>query len=208
MKRRSLLWTISKTNPFWKTCYPPNHWNCRSAVRQLNSGTDSVRVTPEGNLKHIDIKPMFRINMVGLVFSPDHPYFKEAPEWVIKQGQSSQREVYEHISAERFMGKSIMAEGVGKVEITRKGIREILNQPIDGKLWNLKNHLVFVLDALLNNIESVSEASLSHKPKEAALDVMYRYLKFKGLPQPTGVLRCNQNQTIHFYSITKNKNAD
>jgi len=99
-----------------------------------------------------------------------------------------------------------MAEGVGKVEITRSGIKEILNQPIDGKLWNLKNHLVFVLDALLNNIESVSEASLSHKPKEAALDVMYRYLKFKGLPQLTGVLQ--YNQTIQFYTITKNENAD
>ena len=51
--------------------------------RQLRGGTDSVRdsvrVTPEGDLKHIDLKPMFRINMEGLAFPPDHPYFKEGP---------------------------------------------------------------------------------------------------------------------------------
>ena len=97
---------------------------------------------------------------------------------------------------------------MGKVEITRKGIREILNQPIDSKLWDLKNHLALVLDTLLNNIESMSEPVLSHKEKESALGVKYRYLKFKGLPQFTGVLRHNENKTIQFYSITKNKNAD
>jgi len=54
----------------------------RSAVRQLRGGTDSVRVTPEGDLKHIDVKPMFCINMGerGLAFPADHPYFKEAPQ--------------------------------------------------------------------------------------------------------------------------------
>ena len=177
-------------------------------VRQLRGGTDSVRVTPEGDLKHIDLKPMFRINMEGLAFPPDHPYFKEAPEWVTKEGRAVQRKVYEHISAARFQGKSIKAEGVGKVEITRKGIREILNQPINSELLDLKNHLALVLDTLLNNIESMSEPVLSHKEKESALGVKYRYLKFKGLPQFTGVLRHNENKTIQFYSITKNKNAD
>ncbi|PGH37500.1 MAG: hypothetical protein CRN43_20815 [Candidatus Nephrothrix sp. EaCA] len=78
MKRRSLLWTTSETNPFWKTCYPPNHQNA-PPVRQLRGGTDSVHVTPEGDLKHIDIKPMFRINMAGLAFPSEHLYFKEAP---------------------------------------------------------------------------------------------------------------------------------
>jgi len=47
----------------------------RSAVRQLRGGTDSVRVTPEGDLKHIDLKPMFRINMEGLAFPPRPPLF-------------------------------------------------------------------------------------------------------------------------------------
>jgi len=44
MKRRSLLWTTSETNPFWKTCYPPNHQNA-PPVRQLRGETDSVHVT-------------------------------------------------------------------------------------------------------------------------------------------------------------------
>src|SRR6218665_2372548 len=153
---------------------------------------------------------MFRINMEGLAFPPHHPYLKEATEWVAKEGRAVQRKVYENISVARFMGKSIMADGVGKVEITRKGIREILNQPIDGKLWNLKNHLALVLDTLLNNIESVSELvpPHPHKEKKKALGVKYRYLKFKGLPQFTGLLQYNQNQTIQFYKITENKKAD
>jgi len=80
MKRRSLLWTTRNQSLLENLLSaqlpePP--------VRQLRGGTDSVRdsvrVTPEGDLKHIDIKPMFRINMEGLAFPPDHPYFKEAP---------------------------------------------------------------------------------------------------------------------------------
>ena len=78
MRRRSLLWTISETNPFWKTCYPPNCLNVPPCVR-CRGGTDSDNaVTREKNLKHIDIKPMFRTHMAGLAFPAEHPYFKEA----------------------------------------------------------------------------------------------------------------------------------
>jgi len=79
MRRRSLLWTISETNPFWKTCYPSNCLNA-TPLRQLRGGTDSDNaVAREKNLKHIDIKPMFRTHRAGLAFPAEHPCFKEAP---------------------------------------------------------------------------------------------------------------------------------
>ena len=77
-KRRSLLWTTRNQSLLENllSAQPQE----RSAVRQLRGGTDSVHVTPEGDLKHIDLKPMFRINMAGLAFPAEHLYFKEVPQ--------------------------------------------------------------------------------------------------------------------------------
>ena len=55
---------------------PPERSARASAPRR--NGLRS-RHTPEGDLKHIGIKPMFRTNMAGLAFPSEHLYFKEAP---------------------------------------------------------------------------------------------------------------------------------
>lgn len=57
----------------WKRYYPPNHFNCRSTVRQL---ADAVE-TPVDRIAAPDIPRMFQTNLgeQGLAFPPDHPYY-------------------------------------------------------------------------------------------------------------------------------------
>lgn len=72
-------------HPFWNVYYPPNHYNCRSTVRQLSSG----KVTAENKIPSADIPKMFRTNLAkqGLIFPEDHPYFIGIPQWVLDQSK-------------------------------------------------------------------------------------------------------------------------
>lgn len=59
---------------FWDSYYPPNHWRCRSIVRQVSKGT-------KGNDIPADTpKPqnMFNNNVgkKGIIFPDNHPYFE------------------------------------------------------------------------------------------------------------------------------------
>lgn len=70
---------------FWKKYYPPNHFNCRSTVRQLQDGKvtpDDKIVTPE------KVPPMFAVNLGerGLVFPAGHAYYTDVPAHVVANG--------------------------------------------------------------------------------------------------------------------------
>lgn len=71
-------------DPFWNLYYPPNHFRCRSDVRQLSTG----KVTPDYEINHPEKMPeMFKTNMAktGAVFPPNHPYFIGAPQSVMNE---------------------------------------------------------------------------------------------------------------------------
>lgn len=79
---RSLDGTILPVgHAFWNRFYPPNHWGCRSTVRQLSSGV----VTPANKIPSADIPEMFKTNLGKgrLIFPKDHPYFIDLPTEVI-----------------------------------------------------------------------------------------------------------------------------
>ena len=66
--------TLPVNHVFWQTKTPPNHFNCRSTVRQLPIGT----VTPDSKIPAVDVQPMFNKNLAAerVIFPTDHPYFK------------------------------------------------------------------------------------------------------------------------------------
>ncbi len=71
---------------FWSLYYPPNHFNCRSTVRQLTDG----EITPDNKWSVPDnIPTMFKTNLAekGLVFPPGHPYWKGLPDEIRNEGE-------------------------------------------------------------------------------------------------------------------------
>lgn len=72
----------SVDDPFWNTWYPPNDWNCRCIVQQLEKATVTKGKIPENE------SPIFGTNVGknGLIFPKKHPYFK-----VPKQFKTAQK---------------------------------------------------------------------------------------------------------------------
>jgi SPP1 gp7 family putative phage head morphogenesis protein len=64
---------------FWDQFYPPNHFGCRSTVRQLSEGEP----TNINNLAVPEkIPEMFKVNLGkrGLAFPPGHSYYIGTPQ--------------------------------------------------------------------------------------------------------------------------------
>ena len=78
--------TLPIDDPFWNTYYPPNHFNCRSTVWQLQKG----KITPTDKIPSADIPPMFQVNLAEkkLVFPPKHAYYEGLPTIVKKEAEA------------------------------------------------------------------------------------------------------------------------
>lgn len=69
---------------FWDEYMPPNHFNCRCTVEQLEE--DEEKQTPdddvESAVKEADVPEAFRFNAGKdrIIFSDEHPYFDVAPK--------------------------------------------------------------------------------------------------------------------------------
>lgn len=70
---------------FWMQFYPPNHYNCRSTVKQLRKG----EITADDKIIKPNIPVIFKVNLGerGLAFPEDHAYFEGMPIEVYQEAR-------------------------------------------------------------------------------------------------------------------------
>lgn len=70
---------------FWMQFYPPNHYRCRSTVKQLRKG----EATPDDQIVRPAIPGIFKVNLGerGLAFPEDHAYFDGMPAEVMREAR-------------------------------------------------------------------------------------------------------------------------
>lgn len=140
--------TLPVDHHFWAQFYPPNHWGCRSTVRQLPTGTPTAQdKIPIGE----DIPDIFKVNLAhnGWAFPTTHPYFKEVPKEVLSFGEAN------FVKQEFRTGKGQVYEsGMSINPFKKRDIRAL--KELDAKrnvadaLANHFNKDVFILPELPN----------------------------------------------------------
>lgn len=83
-------------DPFWDKYMPPNGWGCRCEAIQLPGS--SYQETPDDNIHPFGVPDMFKTNFgkQGMVFPPEHAYYKGMPKEVWKGLESSARSAVLH----------------------------------------------------------------------------------------------------------------
>lgn len=137
---------------FWDTWYPPNGWNCRCDVQQVQDG----KVTPSEKINTpTDVPDMFKTNTakLGMVYPPKHPY------WALAKGTAEELKKQAERIRYKVQEKECRTRLVNKVEVKRKelstpiqftsnGIKEAFNQPHPFKAS--KNASIRKMDEILN----------------------------------------------------------
>lgn len=162
---------LPKSHSFWKTYYLPNHFNCRSTVRQVYGKA----ATKENDVPNADIPKMFQTNLGddGLIFPENHAYFKDLPKEIMSFGSanyvkdnlhSSKGAVYESGLAYRHPTK--LKTNISRIEAECRFAEHLDKRKVAGTLANYFNTDIFI----------TPELSLS--------DYRHKFF-FKNAPNPT-----------------------
>lgn len=180
-------------DPFWDTYYPPNHFGCRSTVRQLDDGD----VTPGDDIVYPDnIPDIFKTNLAkkGLAYPPAHPYYEGMPD---NYGELKLLRQETLQNARKHVGTNVSIDKIGNVEITWQGLKEISNQGHSDKVKQLQ--LLQVLPQLLQHAEHVTSVSDTKVGGN-----VFHYARVKGLENFFLNIKETQAGKKVLYSITDN----
>jgi SPP1 gp7 family putative phage head morphogenesis protein len=190
---RSLNGTVLPIDhPFWKTYYPPNHFFCRSTVRQRPHGP----ATPAHSIPSADIPDMFKTNLAQhrLIFPKDHAYFKDLPSQV--DSMPAMRSDLKQLALQKYRDKKYKVEGIGDVVINKTSINKIAAQPLaHDKIPQLQ--LLNVLPQVLRNAELIKTSEAFKTGGEK-----WYYCKVTGLKKLFVAIRETNTGELQLYTIT------
>jgi SPP1 gp7 family putative phage head morphogenesis protein len=170
---RSLEGVIKPVNdPFWSTYYPPNHFACRSTVRQLASG----RITPDHEIQHPEKMPaLFKTNLAktGMLWPKDHPYWVGTGDAETKAGLSAQNRDIQQWAKENIRGIDYKLPGGGTAIVSGDAIKELLHKPHEFK--QDRNMLLYNLQSVLDKSQLVQT---SPEMKGDSMVKQWRYYRF------------------------------
>ena len=193
--------TLPIHHPFWNTFYPPNHFGCRSTVRQIQAHT--AHETPHDKIPHADIPPMFQTNLAQqkLIFPPKHPYYDGLPDNIDSAG--GLRNQMRDIAVEKLTDKTVEVAEIGTVTITKAGLRKCASQQLQPEFYSIKNQMLPIANLLLANAHNIVEET-----NKANNELKVWKASIKGLPHFKVVIK----QELHngkiktvLYSITAHK---
>lgn len=184
-------------DPFWNTYYPPNHFNCRSTVKQLSSG----RVTPDHEIVHPEKMPVaFKTNLAktGMIFPKYHPYWIGMPDETLKDADKQQYDDIKEWAVKNIRDNVYKVPNVGNVLLTNNCIKEILHKGHKHKL--VRNQCLYRLKDVIN--ESVLVSTAPDMKDNPRVDKYY-YLRFVLNGEPSYLnIRHFTDGRMYLYAIT------
>ncbi|MBD1394272.1 CdiA C-terminal domain-containing protein [Mucilaginibacter glaciei] len=169
-------------HPFWLKYYPPNHFNCRSTVRQVRDG----KITADKDIVYPEkMGAIFENNVgvTGVIFPPGHAYYTDVPAHVINNAT-----LYMPVK-DQYIVKYKATDGT---ELTVNRKTEIANSPDLNKLIKIgktltdKGYTIDLLPEIYAKETSLRKALLPEveagKNPDMLFDGKYTEIKTPGEP--------------------------
>jgi SPP1 gp7 family putative phage head morphogenesis protein len=192
--------TLPIKDPFWDEFYPPNHWNCRSTVLQLDEANISSKAEVKEATKHADedMQDVFKMNVGkdGYVFSPEHPYFTNAPKELGRENFGLP--LPQGIEGHEFEPKILKDWGV-KLD---NRVFDLLKKPIVAKETDKGAYAVLINDSIHINITGPRwKGSEYYKERVLYHEIGHIVHSQQGIIDAFG--HVSENYANHFKSLKK-----